>query len=74
MLVSVIDQGIGISGAEIEHIFERFVRFRKSNEGVGLGLPIAKAIIEAHGGTITVDSSLGQGSIFSFTLPTVDHD
>ena len=74
VLVSVIDQGIGISGAEIEHIFERFVRFRKSNEGVGLGLPIAKAIIEAHGGTITVDSSLGQGSIFSFTLPTVDHD
>lgn len=68
MVVSVMDRGVGISGAEVDHIFERFVRFRKSTEGVGLGLPIAKAIIEAHRGQIAVDSSLGQGSTFTFTL------
>ncbi len=67
--ISVIDRGSGISGAEVEHIFERFVRFRKSTEGVGLGLPIARAIAMAHKGDISVDSSQGQGSIFTITLP-----
>jgi signal transduction histidine kinase len=67
--VSVKDLGKGISATEIENIFERFVRFSKHNEGLGLGLPIAKAIIEAHGGQITVKSVQGEGSTFSITLP-----
>jgi len=69
VLVSIRDQGKGISGAEIEHIFERFVRFSKHRHGIGLGLSIAKAIIDAHDGKIIVDSSPGQGSTFSFSLP-----
>jgi two-component system OmpR family sensor kinase len=69
IVVSVKDSGKGISATEIENIFERFVRFSKHNEGLGLGLPIAKAIIEAHGGHITVESVQGEGSIFSVTLP-----
>ncbi len=67
--VSIKDEGDGISAAEIENIFERFVRFSKHNEGLGLGLPIAKAIIEAHGGNILVESIQGDGSVFSITLP-----
>ncbi len=67
--ISVIDHGSGVSAAEIEHIFERFVRFRKSTEGVGLGLPIARMIAKAHDGEIAVQSTPGQGSTFTFTLP-----
>ncbi|AGH43403.1 sensor histidine kinase [Paraglaciecola psychrophila] len=66
--ISIKDSGKGISATEIENIFERFVRFSKHNQGLGLGLPVAKAIIEAHGGKITVESVLGEGSIFSVTL------
>ncbi|MDB2356092.1 HAMP domain-containing histidine kinase [Pseudoalteromonas sp.] len=67
--VSIEDHGEGISAAEVDNIFERFVRFSKHNEGLGLGLPIAKAIIEAHSGTINVTSTQGQGSVFSISLP-----
>lgn len=66
--VAVSDEGAGISAAEVENIFERFVRFSKHSEGLGLGLPIAKAIIEAHGGQITVESTQGEGSTFYMTL------
>jgi two-component system OmpR family sensor kinase len=69
IVISVKDSGKGISATEIENIFERFVRFSKHNQGLGLGLPIAKAIIEAHDGQITVESVQGEGSIFSVTLP-----
>tara|TARA_R110001592_G_scaffold23259_2_gene91347 strand:- start:3391 stop:4950 length:1560 start_codon:yes stop_codon:yes gene_type:complete len=68
--ITVKDTGEGISAAEIENIFERFVRFSRINEGLGLGLPIAKAIVEAHGGQITVKSIQGEGSTFSVILPT----
>ncbi|PKI03599.1 HAMP domain-containing sensor histidine kinase [Glaciecola sp. 33A] len=67
--ISIKDSGEGISAAEIDNIFERFVRFSKHNEGLGLGLPIAKVIVEAHGGRISVESSPGQGSTFSVILP-----
>jgi signal transduction histidine kinase len=67
--ISFADSGEGISGAEIENIFERFVRFSKHNEGVGLGLPIAKAIVEAHKGSISVQSIQGEGTTFTVSLP-----
>jgi two-component system OmpR family sensor kinase len=54
-----------ISGA----IFERFVRLHRRGDGAGLGLAIARTIIEAHGGEITVDSVLHKGSLFSLWLP-----
>lgn len=69
MTISVEDFGEGISAAEVDNIFERFVRFSKHKEGLGLGLPIAKVIIEAHGGSISVESTQGQGSVFSINLP-----
>jgi signal transduction histidine kinase len=74
--VSVSDTGEGIPAQDLPHIFERFYRVDKSRAratgGRGLGLTIAKRLVEAHGGTITVESELGKGSRFSFTLPTAD--
>ncbi|MBZ5659201.1 MAG: DUF4118 domain-containing protein [Acidobacteriia bacterium] len=71
---SVADQGPGIADAELALIFDKFYRGsdqRYRVQGTGMGLPIAKAIVEAHGGTIGVISQLGQGSVFSFSLPIV---
>jgi signal transduction histidine kinase len=76
-LLTVSDTGIGIEAADLKHIFERFyqadpARFRPSGaEGAGLGLAIAHWIAEAHGGTITVSSQPGKGSIFTVRLPTL---
>jgi two-component system sensor histidine kinase KdpD len=69
---SVADQGPGIGEAELGLIFDKFYRGadqRYRVQGTGMGLPIAKAIVEAHGGTIGVVSQVGHGSVFSFTLP-----
>ncbi len=74
--VNVRDTGEGIPAEDLPHIFERFYRVDKSRAratgGSGLGLTIAKRLVEAHGGTITVRSKLGQGSSFSFTLPIAE--
>src|ERR1700731_1003100 len=69
---SVADQGPGIGEGELGLIFDKFYRGtdqRYRVQGTGMGLPIAKAIVEAHGGTIGVISQVGHGSVFSFTLP-----
>jgi signal transduction histidine kinase len=66
----VEDTGPGIPPADVEHLFDKFWQARKGDyRGVGLGLPIAKGLVEAHGGQIRVESTLGAGSTFSFTLP-----
>jgi two-component system sensor histidine kinase BaeS len=71
--ISVADTGEGISAEDLPYIFERFYRVDKSRTratgGSGLGLTIAKRLVEAHGGQIKVQSELGKGSCFSFTLP-----
>jgi signal transduction histidine kinase len=69
--ISVSDQGPGIDPFEQSLIFEKFYRGRgqRSVQGTGMGLAIAKAIIEAHGGSIAVTSQLQHGSVFSFSLP-----
>ena len=70
--VCVSDTGCGISQDEQETIFERFYRSHTAdlkNRGAGLGLAITKSLVELHGGTIGVESALGQGSRFWFTLP-----
>jgi two-component system sensor histidine kinase KdpD len=72
VLFSVADQGPGINEAELGFIFDKFYRGadqRYRVQGTGMGLPIAKAIVEAHGGTIGVVSQVGHGSVFSFSLP-----
>lgn len=67
---SVKDNGPGIYDDEIPHIFERYWQARKTQKsGTGLGLSIAKGIVAAHGGRIWVESKLGKGSRFFFTLP-----
>jgi len=71
--VSVIDNGIGIKEEDQEQIFEPFCQLGNSltreKRGTGLGLPLAKQIVEKHGGQIWVESEYGQGSQFTFTLP-----
>lgn len=68
---SVIDTGAGIPAEQLPHIFGRFWQARTSDRrGIGLGLAIAKGIVEAHRGRIWVESSVGLGSTFYFTLPT----
>ncbi|HEV7704779.1 MAG TPA: HAMP domain-containing sensor histidine kinase [Gemmatimonadaceae bacterium] len=69
----VSDSGPGISSAELPHVFERFWQAKsKRRGGAGLGLAIARGIVEAHGGQIHAESELGIGSTFSFTIPTND--
>jgi signal transduction histidine kinase len=71
--VAVSDQGIGISRHQLNRIFERFYQIdssaKRRYEGTGLGLNIAKRIVEAHGGKIWAKSQLGKGSVFYFDLP-----
>jgi len=64
--IVIKDNGSGIHSEDIHHIFKRFYRsrFSKDTQGVGLGLPLSKAIVEAHDGSIAVDSVLGNGSTF----------
>lgn len=71
ILLEIRDEGLGISPDQLDRIFEVFYRAdpARTERGLGLGLPIAKRIIEKHGGTITVQSQLGQGSTFLVTLP-----
>jgi CheY-like chemotaxis protein/nitrogen-specific signal transduction histidine kinase len=69
-LVWVKDTGAGISEQELPHLFDRFWQAQKTDRrGTGLGLGICKAIVEAHGGRIWVESTLGRGTTFFFTLP-----
>jgi len=74
--VAVADTGEGIPPQDLPNIFERFYRVDKSRAratgGSGLGLTIAKRLIEAHGGKIEVQSELGKGSRFAFTVPRAE--
>jgi two-component system sensor histidine kinase KdpD len=72
--LSVADHGPGIDDQEVGLIFEKFYRGKDQRyrvHGTGMGLPIAKAIVEAHGGTLGVVSQLGHGSVFTFSLPII---
>ena len=72
VVISVVDRGSGIEDSEQNLIFQRFYRgkhHRNVIQGTGMGLPIASAIITAHGGSLSVTCKRGQGSTFSFTLP-----
>ena len=77
IVVSMIDNGYGIPREALPRIFDKFYRVVDSEgtdevEGSGLGLALAKEIVEQHGGTIMVNSRLGVGSVFSFTIPKAE--
>jgi two-component system phosphate regulon sensor histidine kinase PhoR len=75
----VSDTGVGIQAEELSRIFERFYKTDRARSkasfigpgggGTGLGLAIARNVVETHGGRITAESTVGQGSVFTFTLP-----
>jgi signal transduction histidine kinase len=69
ILLSVADTGRGIPEDKLPYIFDAFYRISRDTKGSGLGLFIAKTIVEAHGGRIWADSTLGKGSTFKVTLP-----
>jgi two-component system sensor histidine kinase BaeS len=75
--VVVADTGDGIPGEGLTQVFERFYRIdpsrNRSTGGAGLGLTIAKKLVEAHGGTIHAESEPGNGSLFIFELPLAGH-
>lgn len=78
ILISVADQGVGIAPEHLNRLFEKFFRVKSGTSqvtiGSGLGLPIARSIIQAHGGKIWAESQTGQGSTFYFTLPLVQEE
>jgi signal transduction histidine kinase len=75
VVVSVADTGSGISAEDLPYVFDRFYRADKSRTrasgGTGIGLALAKQLVEAHSGRIWVESIIGQGSTFYFTLPAI---
>ncbi len=78
VVVSVADQGVGIKPEQLNRLFERFYRIknegRRAVVGTGLGLPIARDIVEKHGGRIWAESQVGRGTTFFFTLPLVTRE
>ena len=71
VLFSVCDTGPGIPSAALSHIFEPYWQVSKTRSGMGLGLFIAKTLVEAHGGRIWVESTVGEGTAFYFTVPAI---
>lgn len=71
LIIKIRDRGIGMSEETVNRLFEKFYQGNTahSSEGSGLGLPLVKRIVEIHGGTVTVDSNIGEGSTFTVEIP-----
>ena len=76
VVVTISDQGKGIAPEDLPHLFERFYRAKgtRKTEGIGLGLYITRVLVEAHGGRLWVESEVGKGSTFFFTLPVAQEE
>lgn len=74
--VSIADQGTGIAPEDLPHLFDRYYRASgaRKTEGLGIGLFVTRALVEAHGGKIWVESEQGNGTVFHFTLPSAGND
>jgi two-component system, NtrC family, sensor kinase len=73
VILKIADTGMGIPPEDIPHIFEPFFTKKKDGKGVGLGLSIVYGIIERHGGNISVDSKVGEGTVFTIAFPATSH-
>jgi signal transduction histidine kinase len=77
VVVSVADTGIGIAAEDQQAVFEEFRQvgddYARKREGTGLGLALARRLVELHGGTLSLQSELGKGSTFTFTIPVRTH-
>ena len=71
VIVFVRDTGPGIPEEHVSHVFDKYWRGQRSGDGLGLGLPIVRSIITAHGGRVWLESAVGRGSTFYFSLPLV---
>ena len=75
--ISVADTGIGIAPEDQAAVFEEFRQvgtdYARKREGTGLGLALARRLVELHGGALTLQSELGKGSTFTFTIPVRAH-
>jgi signal transduction histidine kinase len=73
-IVVITDSGMGMTPEDQQRLFTRFFRTKEAAkiQGTGLGLSITKAIVDAHNGSISVESKLGSGTSFTFTVPTAD--
>jgi len=74
--IKVIDEGRGIDAEDLHSVFEPFHRGRYAEDigGIGLGLAVVKAIVEAHGGRVLLESELGKGSVFTVVLPKTKNE
>ncbi|KWW27078.1 MAG: sensor histidine kinase [bacterium P201] len=76
MQIAVADNGIGIAKADQRYVFDKFYRSESAKDkaipGIGLGLSYVKLLVEAHGGTITFESTEGQGTTFTIIIPQTD--
>jgi len=75
-LISVIDNGVGIPNSELDKLFDRFFRASTSTGivGTGIGLHLVKTLVEMHGGEVGVESEVGKGTVFTFTLPRAESE
>jgi signal transduction histidine kinase len=75
--IEVRDEGPGIAPEDLPHVLDRFYRggapTRRTSSGLGLGLALARQIVGAHGGELTVESAPGAGTVFRFDLPAFEH-
>jgi two-component system phosphate regulon sensor histidine kinase PhoR len=69
VMVEVSDTGVGIASEDLPHVFERFYKADRARGGTGLGLAVVKHTVEAHGGSVGVESTPGKGSTFRFSIP-----
>jgi signal transduction histidine kinase len=69
VILTVFDDGPGIAPEDLPHVFDRFFTTRRHDKGTGLGLSLVRAVVEALGGSVRVDSELGRGARFSAVLP-----
>jgi two-component system NtrC family sensor kinase len=69
--ISVLDNGCGIPQANLQRIFDPFFTSKEVGKGTGLGLSVSYGIVKAHGGKITVESTVGEGTVFHVQLPIV---